>query len=1107
MIEFPNSPINGDQHIQNGITWVYNSGAWSIQAGSSGGGGGETLAETLVLGNISGGTDIVMTNLDVLDFSNAGINTDTIVWPNGTKITHVVGGLIDWFSSDIEIKTTAGIKRLSLNNSGSIEVGSPDIDGSILLHDASSNNTFSFLAPDITGNRSFTFPDGNINWTGGSTGHVMTQQVDGSWIPQAVSGGGGGAVNSVTGDSVDNTDPANPIVNAIPLGGTEVGSPVTGDIELQNFHFSSSLFMGETDFQVTQDGFEGNGFRFNDGFSETSMMITEYGTSFELVRYNIATGQYNRIQPNRWDYNDGSDYNYLRITSVLETLIRGSNPGYRGIVGHSYYGANYTDNTYVQKKYVDDVLESYIPLGGTEVGSPVTGDIQLNPGVKIILSDVAGDIQFIEGRVDGVIEIGSDAYNVEITADAGLNVANGISTQATGSFLRIKGESLDGTLEVGAFGSAINGNKGLLGLEDYSANYTDNTYVQKKYVDDNFQPIGAGGAEVNDLTSSVTWANVPDVNITQSSVVQHQAALTITESQISDLSHFSPSTLLADYGFTDNSTNWNLAFGWGDHSLAGYLTSYTETQDLENVLTLDDRIITSKDVFIRRATDYYFGGSIGAELIGIQYVGTSSTRSGLGINSTGDAWVTHNNDTGDNESGGLWNDTGVKLYRRDRNGFEGYVDLKDGSVSLRSNYEMFFDYGMEFIVNSQAQRFTFKNFEGYEVGLDTSILTANRLISPPDASGILALTTDIITNHNSLSNVGTNTHAQIDSHIADSSIHFTQASISITESQISDLGTYLESVVAGTGITIDNTDPINPVINSTVTSGLDGKTILNGTVDPTTEGVDGDFYINTISSTIFGPKTGGAWGVGTSIIGPQGPNPFITSIGDPVSASIPAPDPPGLLYVQADSTPRGWEVWYYDSGWLTTGLYLQGPAGADGIDGTNGTNGDSAYEIAVANGFVGTEAAWLASLEGPQGPQGIQGEQGIQGIQGNTGPQGIQGVNGSKWFSGTGTPNVGPTAGVQQYFVSDYYLRTTTNDVYLCTTATFNGFTGPEMDVPSYVYTWALVTNIQGLAGTDGTDGVDGVDGDPGVTTMTQAAFDALTAPEQAASGFVIIVT
>jgi len=41
--------------------------------------------------------------------------------------------------------------------------------------------------------------------------------------------------------------------------------------------------------------------------------------------------------------------------------------------------------------------------------------------------------------------------------------------------------------------------------------------------------------ETNDLTAAVTWANVPDANITQTSVTQHEAALSITESQITDL--------------------------------------------------------------------------------------------------------------------------------------------------------------------------------------------------------------------------------------------------------------------------------------------------------------------------------------------------------------------------------------------------------------------------------------------------------------------------------------------------------------------------------------------------------------------------------------------
>ncbi len=44
--------------------------------------------------------------------------------------------------------------------------------------------------------------------------------------------------------------------------------------------------------------------------------------------------------------------------------------------------------------------------------------------------------------------------------------------------------------------------------------------------------------ETNDLSAAVTWTNVPDANITQGSVTQHEGALSITESQISDLQSY-----------------------------------------------------------------------------------------------------------------------------------------------------------------------------------------------------------------------------------------------------------------------------------------------------------------------------------------------------------------------------------------------------------------------------------------------------------------------------------------------------------------------------------------------------------------------------------------
>ena len=110
--------------------------------------------------------------------------------------------------------------------------------------------------------------------------------------------------------------------------------------------------------------------------------------------------------------------------------------------------------------------------------------------------------------------------------------------------------------------------------------------------------------------------------------------------------------------------------------------------------------------------------------------------------------------------------------------------------------------------------------------------------------------------------------------------------------------------------------------------------------------------------------------------------------------------------------------------------------------GSCAVTGPSAYEIAVENGFTGTEEAWLASLKGdkgdtgaagpkgdtgdtgPQGPQGEAGPQGIQGPKGDTGatgaagpqgPQGIQGIQGPKGDKGDkGDSGMPDTSDVQE---------------------------------------------------------------------------------------------
>jgi hypothetical protein len=65
-------------------------------------------------------------------------------------------------------------------------------------------------------------------------------------------------------------------------------------------------------------------------------------------------------------------------------------------------------------------------------------------------------------------------------------------------------------------------------------------------------------AEQNDLTAAVTWANVPDANITQSSVTQHQSALSLTKSQITDFGTYLTSETLTT--LTADSANTNLIY-------------------------------------------------------------------------------------------------------------------------------------------------------------------------------------------------------------------------------------------------------------------------------------------------------------------------------------------------------------------------------------------------------------------------------------------------------------------------------------------------------------------------------------------------------------------
>ncbi len=108
--------------------------------------------------------------------------------------------------------------------------------------------------------------------------------------------------------------------------------------------------------------------------------------------------------------------------------------------------------------------------------------------------------------------------------------------------------------------------------------------------------------EVNDLSAAVTWVNVPDLNITQSSVVQHEAALTITESQISDLGAYITADVVYTATFDDDAA-FNISanaagFGGINAINLGYATGAIVTGQDEAVIlvNIDESLATGGEI-------------------------------------------------------------------------------------------------------------------------------------------------------------------------------------------------------------------------------------------------------------------------------------------------------------------------------------------------------------------------------------------------------------------------------------------------------------------------------------------------------------------------------
>ena len=133
-------------------------------------------------------------------------------------------------------------------------------------------------------------------------------------------------------------------------------------------------------------------------------------------------------------------------------------------------------------------------------------------------------------------------------------------------------------------------------------------------------------------------------------------------------------------------------------------------------------------------------------------------------------------------------------------------------------------------------------------------------------------------------------------------------------------------------------------------AGSDGKTWHNGTGVPGAGlGVDGDFYLDTTANTYYGPKTAGAWGSATAIVGSAGPQ---GDDGPQGPAGIPGIDGPAGPLEENQS-------FYIESGAISSsGEYLHM---AGGFDDTTAGSPSSSPEN-PAHGLWAPRAGYLKSI-------------------------------------------------------------------------------------------------------------------------------------------------
>ena len=197
-------------------------------------------------------------------------------------------------------------------------------------------------------------------------------------------------------------------------------------------------------------------------------------------------------------YHDGTDSYVKENNSLGSLVIQGTNVLLKDALGNNLIQA-------ISGNYVSLYHDNDSRFNTSATGVNVTGHIT------------------VSGEVDGR-NVASDGFKLD-SIEANADVTDATNVTAAGALMDSEVTNL---AQVKAFDS-IDYATAAQGAKADTAHGWGN-HASAGYL--------TSFTETNDLSTAVTWANVPNVNITEGSVTQHQAALSVTESQISDLQSY-----------------------------------------------------------------------------------------------------------------------------------------------------------------------------------------------------------------------------------------------------------------------------------------------------------------------------------------------------------------------------------------------------------------------------------------------------------------------------------------------------------------------------------------------------------------------------------------